>query len=264
MPMNSKITLVFLTAGILFSFFGCKKEEDLSFEMASLTEQDLSICREETCPEITIDYLKASGAGAVSEEINKKISNFIIRTLMLSEPDQDAATEDFSTENIESAAEKFVYSYLNDKAEFPDMAGVYFAEVSVSQLYTSDSQISLEAKNYVYTGGAHGYGVTHFLNFDSRTGKELTFPDLIKDFKGFTRFAENKFREQHHIKKETSLGDTGFWFPDNIFSLPDNFGISRDSLLFIYNQYEIASYAEGPIELKISKKEAGQYLVQNP
>ena len=143
------------------------------------------------------------------------------------------------------------------------MVAPYVAEVSVKELYRSDDHISLELSQYLFTGGAHGYGSTSFLNVDPETGEELGFNELFIDHKAFLAFAEGKFREQQKISPQQSINDHGFWFENDIFYLPNSFGFTADSIIFIYNQYDIASYADGPIELKISRKEAAPYLIQN-
>ena len=76
----------------------------------------------------------------------------------------------------------------------------------------------------------------------------------------FTAFAEKKFRSEQNIAKDQSINENGFWFENDTFYLPESVGFTQDSLIFVYNQYDIASYADGPIELKIAMKEAEPFL----
>src|SRR5690606_31987371 len=140
------------------------------------------------------------------------------------------------------AASNFIKSYNEDKARFPDMAADYFAEISVTELYNSAKHICLEMRQYLYTGGAHGYGATSFINIDPATGNELTDNELFRNKKEFTAFAEQKFREQQKINKNGSINESGFWFEDDNFQLPESVGFMQDTLIFVYNQYDIASY----------------------
>src|SRR5690606_30116260 len=125
---------------------------------------------------------------------------------------------------------------------------------------SSPTLISLEMAQYLYTGGAHGYGSTSFMNIDPKTGEELSLEKLIQDTSKFTSFAEDEFRKQQNIKKNQSINDLGFWFEGDTFYLPETVGFTDDSMIFIYNQYDIASYADGPIELKISLSQAKPFL----
>ena len=83
---------------------------------------------------------------------------------------------------------------------------------------------------------------------------------LFKDLKTFTDFAEQKFREAHNISENEPINSTGFWFKDDTFSLPETVGFTKENIVFQYNQYDIASYAEGPIELTIPITEAKEFL----
>lgn len=249
--MNTKITLLALIA-IVFS--SCNEEKSIEISSQSFTEKELSICENSKCPEVTINYVEVFGDQKVADEINQKLNNFIFKSLLMGEDTIPSA------KTINEAATAFVESYKKDKAQFPDMAGEYFAEISVNEIYNTSQHICFELLNYLYTGGAHGYGSTSFLNIDPKTGNNLSREDLFKNKSDLTNFAEAKFREQQKIAENESINATGYWFEDDKFYLPESVGFTKDSLIFIYNQYDIASYADGPIELKIAIKEAKPFL----
>ena len=249
--MNNKIEAIALIALIIVS---CDQEKNIEFASESFTEKELPICKNSKCPEITINYVEIIGDRDVSEKINKKIQNFICSSLQMGENSGTAA------KTIQEAATSFVEAYNADKAEFSDMAGEYFAEISVNEIYTSKKLLCFELGQYLYTGGAHGYGTTSFLNIDPKTGEELTLKDLFKNYKDFTTFAEKKFRAQQKIPTDQTINDSGFWFEDDKFHLPESVGFTQDSLIFVFNQYDIASYADGAIEVKIAMKEAAPFL----
>jgi len=249
--MNKKITLLALIAFIIVS---CEEDKSIETSSQSFTEKELSNCEDSPCPEITINYVEVFGNEKIAEKINKKINDFIFKSLLMGEDTIPSAV------SIQEAATAFVESYNRDKAQFPDMAGEYFAEITVNEIYTTPEHICLELRNYLYTGGAHGYGSTSFLNINPKTGEELSALELFKNKAELVDFAEDKFRDQQKISKGESINATGYWFDDEKFYLPESAGFTQDSLIFIYNQYDIASYADGPIELKIAIKEAEQFL----
>lgn len=249
--MDRKITLLLL---MVFILWGCSKKEPLLINGESFTEKDLDMCRQDLCPEITINYVEAMGDDAVSEKINNKIQNYIIASLLLGEDTIPTA------KTINEAAIGFIKTFRSDKKQFPDMAGDYFAEINVSELYNSEEIICLEMRQYLYSGGAHGYGSTAFVNLDPETGDEITNKNLFSDEEKFKSFAEKEFRKQNDIPINESINSTGFWFENEKFSLPESLGITKDSLIFVFNQYDIASYAEGPVEFKISKQVAEPFL----
>jgi hypothetical protein len=249
--MYYKITVAIFIALICV---GCNQEINIEISSESFTEKELKICENTKCPEVTINYVEVFGDKDVSEKINKKIKNFIISSLLMGE---DAAP---TAKTIQEAATDFIEAYKADKAEFPDMAGEYFAEVSVNEIYATEDHLCFEMRQYLYTGGAHGYGTTSFLNINPQTGEELTSEELFKNPKEFTAFAEKKFRKQQEIAENQGINDTKFWFENDEFYLPESVGFTQDSLIFIYNQYDIASYADGPIELKIAIKDAESFF----
>ena len=245
----------FITIGLIgLLAVACNQERNIKIGAESLTENDLDICQNAKCPEITINYLRVQGNSEAAEKINEKIDSFIISTLTLGED------ENIVAKTINEAASNFVKSYNADKSRFPDMAADYFAEITVTELYNSPNQICLEMRQYLYTGGAHGYGTTSFINVNPETGDELSDNELFKNKEDFTAFAEKKFREQQKISQDQSINEPGFWFEDDRFYLPESVGFTQDTLIFVYNQYDIASYADGPIELKIALKEARPFL----
>lgn len=249
--MNNKIAVVTIIALIIVS---CDQEKNIEFSSESFTEKELSICTNSKCPEVTINYVEVFGDEGVSEKINKKIKNFIFSSLLMGEDTIPTAR------TIQEAATGFIEAYNADKTQFPDMAGEYFAEISVNEIYSSKGHLCFEMRQYLFTGGAHGYGTTSFLNIDPKTGDELNSNELFKNNKEFTAFAEKKFRAAKKIAKDQSINDNGFWFENDDFYLPESVGFTQDSLIFVYNQYDIASYADGPIELKIAMKEAKPFL----
>lgn len=249
--MNNKITVAVLIALISV---GCNQEKNIEISSESFTEKELKICENSKCPEVTINYVEVFGDDEISEKINKKIKNFIFTSLLMGEDTIPTA------KTIQEAATDFIKTYKADKAQFPDMAGEYFAEISVNEIYSSEEHWCFELRQYLFTGGAHGYGTTSFMNINPQTGEELTSKELFKNNKEFTAFAEKKFRAQQEIAEEQSINNTKFWFENDEFYLPESVGFTPDSLIFIYNQYDIASYADGPIELKIAVKEAEPFL----
>ncbi len=247
--------LVFLF--VLIATGSCKKETPLFFSTESFTEDSFDICKNIGCPDITVNYLMANGNSPVSDKINTQLQAFVIGSLNIGEDSIPKA------KTISEAASEFIKIYRLDAADFPDMSAEYFAEVTISESYRSDNLISLEMRQYLYTGGAHGYGSATFLNIDPETGAEIPSEELFKDFKSFTIFAETRFREVNKIELSDPINSTGFWFDDDLFYIPDALGFTENSMILIYNQYEIASYTAGPIELEISMEEVLPYLNLN-
>jgi hypothetical protein len=79
---------------------------------------------------------------------------------------------------------------------------------------------------------------------------------LINDIIGdefqasLTKVGEDIFRKQEGISDNQSLTDD-YFFNEGIFSLPHNFILQKDGILFLYNIYEIKAYVFGNTQLFI-------------
>ena len=248
-----KFQIIFILV-LFLTITSCRDEVSLNFSSESFTEETFDICKTVSCPEITINYINASGNKSISEKINLEIISYIIAGLNIGEDSIPKA------KTINDAASGFIKVARLHAADFPDMSAEYFAEINISELYYSAEIVSIEMHQYLYTGGAHGNGNTSFLNIDTQTGNEIPSEALFKNSIDFTAFAENKFRQANKISLTESINSTGFWFENDSFYLPPSIGLTETSLILLYNQYEIASYSEGPIELKIPLEEVKEYL----
>ncbi len=147
--------------------------------------------------------------------------------------------------------------FIRDFDQFlTDMPGyglgwTYKANVEV--LVASDSLISLQVNVESFTGGAHGSYATNFVNIDPKTGTAYLLDAFLRP--GYQpvlkELGERDFRLQRELDEATSLEDAGFNFPENQFGLNDNYGFRKEGIVFFFNSYEIAAYAEGPTEILI-------------
>ena len=234
---------------LLLLVIGCEKQEKLTFETVPIENGDCT-----NCPRVSITSIKALNENQVAQTINTALREEIIDALSFS--DENTAS------TIEGAMDSFIGEYRKMKSEFPDMASLseWEAEINAQVIYDAHNLVTIQLNGYTYTGGAHGYGYTKYLNFDKDKGLELDNGQLFKDQAGFTSLAETIFRNEQNIPQGGDINSTGFMFEKNQFHLADNIGFTPDGLQMIYNQYEVASYADGPIVLTISFDEANAYL----
>jgi Protein of unknown function (DUF3298) len=250
--MNYAYRLLFIV--LLFS--SCKNEPELSFSSKSFTHENLDICRDQPCSTVVIDYVKAGGDVEISEKINAKIKERIIDFLFLGD-DTSPTVKD-----IPEAATHFILAYRDHQPEFPSELDFesYEAEVTITNPFLNENRVCIEFQLYLFTGGAHGYGGTSFINFDVQTGEEIKTKNIFINYEEFEAFAETKFKEAYNIPMEDNINASGFWFDNDTFYLPESLGFDDQGLIAIYNQYDIASYAEGPIVLEIPYPEVLPFL----
>ncbi|MDT0606522.1 DUF3298 and DUF4163 domain-containing protein [Croceitalea rosinachiae] len=241
--MKRSLSFIFL---ILLAL-GCETESKLTFEKLQLENEKC-----DDCPNIKIEVPQALDETRIARTINNSISEELIYTLKFED------TADVNT--VQGAMKSFTQSYQEFQQKFDDEAIGWEAEINGEVIFESAALASLVLNTYTFTGGAHGYGSATFLNFDKLKGIELENHEMFSDLEGFIALAEDRFRNEHDVPKKANINATGFMFSGDTFHLAENLGFTDEGIQLIYNQYEVASYADGPIELIIPFEQANQFL----
>ena len=232
---------------LIFIFSSCGKDEKLAFENKYYSGQDCA-----GCPEIDIEIPYALEYRKISQTVNNAISEEVIDLLSFGEDSQGS--------DIPSAIDSFSKGFLELQKTFPDESVPWEAKISAEITYENPEILSIGLTSYIYTGGAHGYGSTRYLNFRKDTANEIEIRELFKDKKGFVKLAEQNFRIQEKIPTDQSINSTGFMFESDEFYLPENIGFTEGGIKLLYNPYEVASYADGSIELTLAYKDVKSFL----
>jgi hypothetical protein len=121
--------------------------------------------------------------------------------------------------------------------------------------------LSFYIDHYAFTGGAHGLQTRQYTVVNLWTGKEVRLKDIFKENSEtlLSSILSDKIHEKNHLPITQSLTDAGF-FTDTI-KPNDNFYITREGIGFFYNQYDIAPYASGSIDVFIPFYELKDLLV---
>jgi hypothetical protein len=243
--MNSPIR--FLLCFILL--IGCNDDHKLTFEPLIVSDND---CTE--CPNISIEIPKALEQSKLTETINTALEEELISLLVFD--------DEIEASSISEAIQSFKNGYEELKKLYPDETTGWEAKISGVVSFEDKNMITIALNSYLFTGGAHGYNTRSFLNFNKRKGKEIENWELFKNQDHFENFAEAKFRIQEDIPQDNPINSTGFMFEQDEFYLPDNIGFTEKGLVLLYNQYEVASYADGAIELVLPYAEVKNYLAK--
>jgi len=92
-----------------------------------------------------------------------------------------------------------------------------------------------------------------YLNLDLRTGKQILLKDIIAQGKdaALTDLLWKQLMADQGVSSLESLNEMGYGTLGDLYPT-DNFGISERGITFLYNEYEIAPYAMGPIQITLS------------
>lgn len=224
-----KISFLFIIALIITA---CNKDVTLKFETQHIETS--------TEASIVINYPKAIGTKAVAEKINQHIEHVIANEMNMADtPENDISVAD--------AVSQFDKEYKTFKNDFEDTSQKWEVKIDGKVIYESPEVISVSLQSYIDTGGAHGNSRRTYLNFNPETGAHLNQNDIISNPTEFKTLAEKAFKDQTKPKDdEESMED---YFFGEEFQLPSNIGFTKDGLVLLYNNYEIASYVQGITEI---------------
>lgn len=155
---------------------------------------------------------------------------------------------------VKAETDSFYQDYLRDFSDFNevDFPLTYNYIYKFTVAFHNTKHVTLKNENYAYTGGAHGNYSTLYYVFNAENGKLLlSVNDLVRDTLKLQEIAKQQFYKLKNIDSNKPINDQGYWFEKKKFSLNNNFGLLKDTLIFTYNPYEITNYAEGQTELKI-------------
>ena len=244
------LLLYALCVCLLFSCNKSKKSDTLIFESTTIENTACS-----NCPNVSITFPKAVEKTKISETINSTLQRNIITTLLFD--------ESLKIDSIPDAISSFTSAFNELQKQYIDESAIWEAKINAEITYENPSILSIELNTYLFTGGAHGYTSVQLLNFDKKQGNALKNSELFKDSLIFQNYAETQFRKQEKIALEQPINHTGFMFDNNTFYLPENIGYTKNGIQLLYNQYEVASYADGPIKLVLPYATVKEYLALN-
>ncbi|MDR1518169.1 MAG: DUF3298 and DUF4163 domain-containing protein [Dysgonamonadaceae bacterium] len=177
--------------------------------------------------------------------------------------------EQYGMYQLQEALDKYLEAYSNEyktlaedfnkeKSERPDdeIPAWYWYQMSNENeiLFQNDSLLSYVVFYFDYTGGAHG-GSFHrtYYNVNLNDLVVLSEDDLFLPGykKELTDILLKQLMADNQVTSPDSLIDKGFFNIEDI--VPNgNFWINEEGLHYAFNQYEIAPYVMGLIEVTIS------------
>ncbi len=162
---------------------------------------------------------------------------------------------------------QYIRTYVDDYKEVADSEMVeypfsYNMEESRWMIiaYQSPKLLTLAEWYYTYAGGAHGSSNTTYYNIDLTTGKQLKLENILQQ-QGVDKLnglLAKYFRMDRGLKKDEDLTEGGLF--ENKLEYNANFYVTGKGICFSYAPYEIASYADGQVEIFIPFTELTKYL----
>ncbi|BDD04716.1 DUF3298 and DUF4163 domain-containing protein [Aureibacter tunicatorum] len=251
------LALPILTFLLAITFTNCKKNQSsdktsqndiitskgLSYEIISLNKShgcENGNKDKSGCVEISISYPKI--VNAKDDQVKNKLNAYIENHFEIN-----------GYQSLDSAMNDFIDNYLDILKFDSTYKTHWYGEYVERIIYQSDEILSLAYEANSYEGGAHSQFELHFSNLSLQTGNLVKLEEVLKD--GYSQklneIGESIFRKDKNLAPEESLFKAGYLFPGNKFTLNNNYSLSDSGIYFFYNNYEIASYAQGTTELLI-------------
>ena len=212
-------------------------------EKTTPSTENTELSEDELCAVVKFNYPKISSDA--KPELAEKLNDFILRQMI------DNPTEGMDTET--STPEQFAEGFIEEYKQTPNPFNGWEMERSLRIVFTTKNMITLLFEEYGYTGGAHPFSGYRYSVLSLEDGRQILLDDLFNP--GYATAlnvaAEKIFRETRKLKEEETLEEQGFAFPNDVFSVNDNFGVLKEGLDFIFNSYEIAPYALGPTQFTV-------------
>jgi Protein of unknown function (DUF3298). len=185
--------------------------------------------------------------------------------------------ENYSHLSPEQAVELYIENYLSSykeleedfKAEIardrnmPMESWFSYSEASVNEVnYNKNGILCYTVSFEGYTGGAHGAHSQTLYTIDLENGKEITEEDIfVNDYQErLANILVKKIAELYRLDDIKELENIGFFNIDEIYP-NENFIVDNSGITYIFNEYEIAAYVVGNIEVHIPFSEI-EYLIK--
>ncbi len=158
-------------------------------------------------------------------------------------------------ECISQRGKNYLIDYSNsvyeaDTSYLPFGYNDYYDEYSVQVLFENTNIVVLKALLSNYSGGAHGMYYYIYYNIQKATGNKIGLHNVLNvDSLFLSNTIEKSARKYFNIKPNEQLSNR--MLVDKI-PITENFYITDTGIIFSYHPYEIASFADGQVELLVS------------
>jgi hypothetical protein len=208
----------------------------------------------------TLEYpmIKDDISEIALQNINAYIAGFIL--------DSETPVKEFP--NIQKQADKLFNEYGEVYAEFP-RTSTWIVDKQIKVASKLGPLLCLSFSESSYKGGAHPNSNTFYKIFDLSDGHLVSMYDIIDSTKlielNTIRLQTLKDQKNKILKEEDwkSYMFENVFEPKGSFNINNNLKVSKDTIEFYYNSYEIAAYAFGPTELKIPVNKIKSLLLKS-
>lgn len=225
------------------------------------TTKVVTITNEDNAPQcqvsLKVKYVKGDDERATA--INNAIEQ---RLFMFDSLTMQQAVDSFATYYTTAYQKNMAPLYREDRADESKWAWYeYKYEIETDTQRGKDGCLVYIIDLDMYEGGAHGIRQQLVMNFDKKTGKQITYNDLFVQGYSYTlrELLLDELKKQTDTNTLDELHEKDYLLTMDIYP-PQNFILGDDEITFIFNPYEIAPYDKGNTELTLSYSKLSKIL----
>ena len=121
-------------------------------------------------------------------------------------------------------------------------------------LYNANGLLSCTNYTYTYSGGAHGLGTKVCFVYDVYENQIIDINSIFKN---------EHINDVLSLIKQELINNNVNVFDMNDVNVTENFFVDEKGIHWLYNQYEIAPYSEGIIEVLLPYSKIQGYFIEN-
>ncbi len=203
----------------------------------------------------------------IIKSLNKNVSKNIEKTLTSIIFDQEEKSLNEATQEFCRKCKNDFIIYINEFIKDIDnnLSFVFynfFYDITADVESGWNGYINYTVTQEVYEGGAHPNSYKSTIIFNPIDGNRVTLDDILKPGykEALTTLLTAKLFEQNNVRSIQEAQDAGFFIYEPGVPIPSNYTFGNNGITFIYNTYEIASYASGEINLTLTYNELKDLL----
>lgn len=266
--------ILFLT--VFFTLFSCKKTKQHSTQIVFD-----SIVVKERIPllennDTTLPYADVKVAFVYPSKFSTPENLARLQQIFIGTFFNDTQFDELS---VREAMDRYIADY---KDEYKSLSNDYYADKNRlpkgetpqwywyymyntnKVMFQNDSLLSYVVEFSDYTGGAHGSHRETYFNVDLSELVTISEEDIfVPNYqKPLTEIIIDRLMLQYNVDNRDSLINIGFFNLDEVYP-NNNFWIDENGIHYAYNQYEIAPYSMGVINVNIPYEELTPILKPN-
>ncbi len=156
-------------------------------------------------------------------------------------------------QRADSLAVQLERALRRQRRAVPKWDGSFSRDIRVRVLWQSPAVLTVEVVESAFTGGAHGDYEASLRSYDLRTGHRLAITAVISDTAAIVPLLETGFVRAKADSGASPPPLASLLFPSvQRLPVPMHFGIVADGVQFLYNPYDVASWAVGRTDVLLT------------